>query len=92
VISLGRGSDKTPEAFANVSPGFERSENTGYEIINCDKTLKGFGGWRTLSGFRPWLCVGLVVESRASLECGALAPLLRKSADKSAHSKETPEP
>ena len=32
--------------------GLERSDNPGYESPKCDETLKGFGGWRTLSGFK----------------------------------------
>ena len=38
----------TPEAFANFSPGFEHRENPGDLIPNCDETLKGLCGWRTL--------------------------------------------
>jgi hypothetical protein len=40
----------TPKAFANFSPGFEHRENPGLQNENFS-TLKGFGGWRTLSGF-----------------------------------------
>ncbi len=41
----------TPKAFTNCSPGLERSDNPGYEFQVDAKTLKGFGKWRTLSGF-----------------------------------------
>jgi hypothetical protein len=30
-------------------PGLERSDYPGFTVIS-DQTLKGFGGWRTLSG------------------------------------------
>jgi hypothetical protein len=45
----------TPKAFANFSPGFEPHENPGGMIPNCDETLKGLAGWRTLSGFNDCL-------------------------------------
>ena len=44
----------TPKAFANFSPGFERSESPGNIILNCDETLKVLDGWRTLSGFHDY--------------------------------------
>jgi len=45
----------TPKAFANFSPGFEHRENPGDSILkNPDQTLKGLGGWRTLSGFNAY--------------------------------------
>jgi hypothetical protein len=34
----------TPKAFANFSPGFERSENPGCIMNKSQITLKGFGG------------------------------------------------
>jgi len=39
-----------PKAFANFSPGFERSKNPGsrYKVV---LTLKGFANRLTLSGF-----------------------------------------
>jgi len=40
----------TPKAFANYSPGLERSDNPGIIILILLSTLKGFGAWRTLSG------------------------------------------
>jgi hypothetical protein len=40
----------TPKAFANFSPGLERSENPG-SVIDIQLTLKGFVGRQTLSGF-----------------------------------------
>jgi len=43
--------ENTPKAFANLSPGFERSENPGVTSTKVVPTLKGFGDWRTLSGF-----------------------------------------
>jgi hypothetical protein len=42
---------ETPEALANLSPGFERSENPGIHPIKNESTLKGFAAGRTLSGF-----------------------------------------
>ena len=33
----------TPKAFANLSPGFERSENPGKQINKKESTLKGLG-------------------------------------------------
>jgi hypothetical protein len=39
----------TPKAFANLSPGLERSDNPGISN-NKNKTLKGFANRRTLSG------------------------------------------
>jgi len=36
---------------ANLSPGFERSENPGNTYKNKQQTLQGFGNWRTLAGF-----------------------------------------
>jgi len=32
----------TPKAFANFSPGLERSDNPGFQIIKESKTLKAF--------------------------------------------------
>jgi hypothetical protein len=43
----------TPEALANFSQWLERSDNHGITIYKGDGTLKGFGSWRTLSGFNP---------------------------------------
>jgi hypothetical protein len=40
----------TPQAFANFSPGFERSENPG-SGLKILLTLKGFARRETLSGF-----------------------------------------
>ena len=52
---MTRGSNdaevQTPKALANFSPGFECSENPGSSNQNQYKTLKGFDGRRTLSGF-----------------------------------------
>jgi len=45
----------TPKAFANWSPGFERSREPLDLISNRDETLKGLGGWRTLSGLFVFL-------------------------------------
>jgi len=33
----------TPKAFANFSPGLERSDNPGNQVILFQPTLKGFG-------------------------------------------------
>jgi len=33
--------ENTPKAFANFSPGFERSENPGFSNIKVLRTLKG---------------------------------------------------
>ena len=41
----------TPKAFANSSPGFECSDNPGKRTYKQNRTLKGFGNRRTLSGF-----------------------------------------
>src|SRR5262249_3576611 len=41
----------TPKAFANFSPGLERSDNPGTPITNKPPTLKGFAARETLSGF-----------------------------------------
>jgi len=43
---------KTPKALANASPGLERSDNPGECKQQKDRTLKGFGDWRTLSGLK----------------------------------------
>jgi hypothetical protein len=43
-------STQTPEAFANSSPGLERSDNPGVRLTNSLQTLKGFLSRRTLSG------------------------------------------
>jgi len=40
----------TPKAFANSSPGLERSDNPGIKILNKHLTLKGFANHLTLSG------------------------------------------
>jgi len=54
---LGFDWANTPKAFANVSPGFEAKRRTlGYDL-RSDGTLKGFGGWRTLSGLRRILAI-----------------------------------
>jgi hypothetical protein len=41
----------TPEAFANFSPGLERSDNPGNVNKKSGVTLKGFAARETLSGF-----------------------------------------
>ena len=43
--------ENTPKAFANFSPGLERSDNPGGYVYNARPTLKGFANCRTLSGF-----------------------------------------
>jgi hypothetical protein len=61
----------TPKAFANFSPGFERSENPGIDHLSFQSTLKGFGGWRTLSGLAISLGVvipGLSLRSNPGLK------------------------
>jgi len=63
-------SDLTPKAFANSSPGLERSDNPGYEK-NKRHTLKGFVGRRTLSGLveTTWAMIpGLSLRSNPGLE------------------------
>src|SRR5215212_9363707 len=46
----------TPQAFANFSPRLERSDYLGLAPEKSFTTLKGFGNWRTLSGFTSVLC------------------------------------
>jgi hypothetical protein len=41
----------TPKAFANFSPGLERSDNPGKAATTIASTLKGFAARGTLSGF-----------------------------------------
>jgi hypothetical protein len=43
-------SRNTPKALANVSPGFEAKREPWVSYLHFVSTLKGFGGWRTLSG------------------------------------------
>ena len=43
--------NSTPKAFANFSPGLERSDNPGKTATTIDSTLKGFAARGTLSGF-----------------------------------------
>jgi hypothetical protein len=50
-------SGQTPKAFANFSPGLERSDNPGDINPKFVSTLKGFLSWRTLSGFIPYFVV-----------------------------------
>jgi len=60
----------TPKAFANSSPGLERSDNPGYEK-NKRHTLKRFVGRRTLSGLiqTRWPMIpGLSLRSNPGLE------------------------
>src|SRR6185369_3585989 len=45
--------ESMPKAFANFSPGFEHRREPWDIISNYDQTLKGLGGWRTLSGLTP---------------------------------------
>src|SRR5215217_3904436 len=47
--------ENTPKAFANFSPGFERSENPGFSNIKVLRTLKGFVSCGTLSAFQSSL-------------------------------------
>jgi hypothetical protein len=42
----------TPKAFANVSPGLERSDNPGEHHFNMFSTLKGFAGNRPFQGLK----------------------------------------
>jgi hypothetical protein len=42
----------TPKALANFSPGLELATTLVSNHTNRS-TLKGFRGWRTLSGFEP---------------------------------------
>ena len=44
--------EKTPKALANLSPGFERSENPGKHVNKKILTLKGFIARQTLTGFQ----------------------------------------
>jgi hypothetical protein len=48
----------TPKAFAIPSPGVRASREPWGIILNCDETLKGLDGWRTLSGFHDYLMFG----------------------------------
>jgi hypothetical protein len=43
--------NSTPKAFANFSPGLERSDNHWENRNTIDSTLKGFAARGTLSGF-----------------------------------------
>jgi hypothetical protein len=45
----------TPKALTNFSPGLELATTLGIEQYKCVLTLKGFGGWGTLSGFERLL-------------------------------------
>src|SRR5215203_7537858 len=56
----------TPEAFANFSPGFERSENPGTYHSSRDQTLKGFAAALTLSGLN--LTFGFISRVVAALQ------------------------
>src|SRR5215208_4790331 len=56
----------TPEAFANFSPGFERSENPGTYHSSRDQTLKGFAAALTLSGLN--LTFGFIPRVVAALQ------------------------
>jgi len=61
----------TPKAFANFSPGLERSNNPGDEFPKCALTLKGFANRRTLSGFNDYLMFlipGLSLRSNPGLK------------------------
>jgi len=48
----------TPKAFANCSPVFEAKREPWVAIHRSNGTLKGFGSWRTLSGFGSLLVIG----------------------------------
>jgi hypothetical protein len=60
----------TPEAFANFSPGLERKREPWDIIFKSRPTLKGLGGWRTLSGFHHYyvLIPGLSLRSNPGLK------------------------
>src|ERR1044072_8853263 len=45
--------EDTPQALANLSPGFELARTLGYVKLIYE-TLKGLGGWRTLSGLQSF--------------------------------------
>jgi hypothetical protein len=47
----------TPKAFANFSPGLERSDNPGIANKKNNPTLKGFVLRGTLSGFNDYLMI-----------------------------------
>src|SRR5215208_52158 len=70
----------TPEAFANFSPGFERSENPGTYHSSRDQTLKGFAAALTLSGLN--LTFGFIPRVVAALQPWAeISERLRRNFD-----------
>ena len=46
----------TPKAFANFSPGFERSREPWENNLKSHQTLKGLDSCRTLAGFNDYFC------------------------------------
>src|SRR5215213_8930434 len=46
----------TPKAFANFSPGFERSREPWGNNLKLHQTLKGLDSCRTLAGFVDYFC------------------------------------
>jgi hypothetical protein len=56
----------TPKALANLSPGFERSENPGGNTYQKRETLKGFAARGTLSGFNVHFSLAYPGFSRCS--------------------------
>jgi len=68
----------TPKAFANFSPGLECNDNPGYPIQIHALTLKGLGGWRTLTGFIN--CLGCAPRVVVALQPWAeISQRLRRS-------------
>ena len=72
----------TPKAFANFSPGLERSDNPGTPIRNKSKTLKALANGRTLSGFNKTIRGNprVVASSNPALKlANAFGVVIRKS-------------
>jgi hypothetical protein len=60
----------TPKAFANSSPGLERSDNPGDSKLTSRRTLKGFRDRRTLSGLMNNFVFAIPGLERSDNPCG----------------------
>jgi hypothetical protein len=76
----------TPNAFANLSPGLERSDNPGYQYEKTGQTLKGLNpsaridAEETLSGLAHFICdliPGLSLRSNPGLKLANAFGVLR---------------
>jgi len=69
-VRASGGSPLTPKAFANFSPGFERSENPGTGPLNFHKPWKGSSQGEPFQGSAPVLFVypGLSLRSNPGLK------------------------